>query len=666
MMKEEYSALFSPIRIGRVQLKNRYVMEPMGPAGLADDNGAFNERAIEFYTERARGGVGLIIAGMCYAENTVEWHAAGSMPCPTLAPVMFKRTGIELTERVHAYGAKIFLQLSGGFGRVSNRYRPGDKPIAPSEIPYRWNPEVICRAISTEEVESIVRAIGQAALIAKNCGFDGIEIHAMHEGYLIDQFAMECCNHRTDKYGGSLENRIRFATEIVQEIKAQCGADYPVIMRYSSKSFMKGFGEGALPGETFTEFGRDMDEGMQIAALLEKAGYDALDADVGCYDAWYWSHPPMYFQNGMYLPFNQELKKHVSIPVLTAGRLDDPQLAAQAIADGSTDLIGLARPLLADAALVEKVRMGEDEDIRPCLSCQEGCIGRLKKYLHISCAVNPTACREKQFALVPAQRPERIAVVGGGIAGCEAARVLRLRGHEPVILEKGSRLGGKMLQAGAPDFKEDDLRLIAWYERQLHKLGVTVKLNTAVSCAADLEGYDQVILANGSDPIRIPLGDETPVVNVKDVMEHPEAFSDPVCIVGGGLVGCEAALMLAQMGRQVSIVEALDEVMKLNGPTCYANRQMLLDLLRFHRIPIHVNARAKRTDADGLVVALGDGEGHVQAKTVALSIGFRAEHALYDELLRAGCRVSIVGDAKDGNGNVLRSIWDAYEVAAHL
>lgn len=235
-----------------------------------------------------------------------------------------------------------------------------------------------------------------------------------------------------------------------------------------------------------------------------------------------------------------------------------------------------------------------------------------------------------------------------------------------LVMEKGSRLGGKMLQAGAPDFKEDDLRLVAWYERQLHKLGVTVKLNTAVSCAADLEGYDQVILANGSDPIRIPLGDATPVVNVKDVMERPEAFSDPVCIVGGGLVGCEAALMLAQMGRQVSIVEALDEVMKLNGPTCYANRQMLLDLLRFHRIPIHVNARAKRTDADGLVVALGDGEGHVQAKTVALSIGFRADHALYDELLRAGCRVSIVGDAKDGNGNVLRSIWDAYEVAAHL
>ncbi len=665
-MRPEYKALFSPIQIGRLQLKNRYVMEPMGPAGLADSNGAFNQRAIDFYAERARGGVGLIIAGMCYADNTVEWHAAGSMPCPTLAPVMFKRTGIELTERVHAYGAKIFLQLSGGFGRVSNRFRPGDKPIAPSEIPYRWNPEIICRAISTEEVEQIVKSIGQAALIAKNCGFDGIEIHAMHEGYLIDQFAMASCNHRTDKYGGSLENRIRFAVEIVEEIKAQCGRDYPVVMRYSSKSFMKGFGEGALPGETFEEFGRDMDEGMEIAALLEKAGYDALDADVGCYDAWYWSHPPMYFEDGLYLPFNKELKKHVTIPVLTAGRLDDPQLAAQAIADGATDMIGMARPLLADAQLVNKVCMDDIEDIRPCLSCQEGCIGRLKKYLHISCAVNPAACRERVFALEKTDHPEKIAVVGGGIAGCEAARVLKLRGHEPTLFEKSGRLGGKMHQAGAPDFKKDDRRLIAWYELQMKKLGVNVRLNAEIQGAAELEGFDRIILANGSDPIAIPLGNATPVVNVKEVMEHPEDFKTPVCIVGGGLVGCEAALMLAKMGREVCIVEALSEVMKLNGPTCYANKQMLLDLLTYYKIPIYANARAKQTDGTGLIVSCPDGDRHVDAATVALSIGFRANRKLQQELMEAGRSVMVVGDAKDGNGNILHSIWDAYEIASHI
>ena len=665
-MNEQRKVLFTPLKIGSVPVKNRYVMAPMGPAGLADSNGAFNQRAIEFYTARARGGVGLIIAGMCYAENTVEWHAAGSMPCPTLAPVMFKRTGIELTERVHAYGAKIFLQLSAGFGRVSNRFRPGDKPIAPSEIPYRWNPDIICRAISTEEVEAIVRAMGEAALIAKNCGFDGIEIHAMHEGYLIDQFAMACCNHRTDKYGGSLENRVRFAVEIVQEIKRVCGSNYPVVMRYTSKSFMKGFGEGALPGEEFKEFGRDLDEGMVIARMLQEAGYDALDADVGCYDSWYWNHPPMYFEDGMYLPFNRQLKQHVSIPVLTAGRMDDPELAARAVQDGSTDMIAMARPLLADEGIVEKIRTNRLDDIRPCLSCQEGCIGRLKKYLHISCAVNPTACREKDFALVPAQSPLRVAVVGGGIAGCEAARVLKLRGHKPEIFEKSGCLGGKMLLAGMPDFKKDDRKLVQWYEHQVETLDIPVHFHTEITSAEELRDFDRVILVNGSYPIRIPLGDEVPVVNIKDVISAPDNFAEPIAIVGGGLVGCESALMLAKLGKKVSIVEALPEVMSLNGPTCYANKQMLIDLLKYYQIPIHGGCKASKTEKGGLTVSSADGDRLIPAGTVALSIGFRADHTLENKLMEAGLPVSVLGDAALGNGNILRSIWDAYEVASHV
>ena len=193
-MKQDLQILFTPAQIGACMLKNRFVMAPMGPAGLADAQGAFTQTGIDFYVERAKGGVGLIIAGMCYSENTVERHGPGTMPCPTLNPVLFKRTAKQLTERVHAYDAKIFLQISAGFGRVTNRIPPGDLPIGPSPIPYRWDPAITCRAISTEEVQEIVRAMGRAAAIAKECGFDGVEIHAMHEGYLLDQFAMECCN----------------------------------------------------------------------------------------------------------------------------------------------------------------------------------------------------------------------------------------------------------------------------------------------------------------------------------------------------------------------------------------------------------------------------------------------------------------------------------------
>lgn len=659
------SILFTPASIGACGLKNRFVMAPMGPAGLADAQGAFTQTGIDFYVERARGGVGLIIAGMCYAENTVEPHGPGTMPCPTLNPVLFKRTAKQLTERVHAYGTKIFLQLSAGFGRVTNRIPPGTLPIAPSPIPYRWDPSITCRAITTGEVEAIVRSMGAAAALARESGFDGVEIHAMHEGYLIDQFAMACCNHRTDKYGGSLPNRVRFAVEIVEAIKGACSPDFPVVMRYSAKSFMKDFGSGALPGEEFTEFGRDLPEGLEIAELLEQAGYDALDADVGCYDSWYWNHPPMYFEKGMYLPYNRLLKQRVSIPVLTAGRMDGPGLAQRAVEEGCTDFVSLARPLLADPQWVNKLRRGRLEDIRPCISCQEGCMGRLKKYLHISCAVNPAAAREREMALAPALRSKRVAVLGGGPAGCEAARVLALRGHKPELFERASRLGGNLRPASAPDFKEDERALIAWYETQLKELGVPLHLNCGVTEETLPAGFDAYLVCTGSRPKVFPLGEGVPVYTAAQVLQDEVPSKGPYVVVGGGLVGCETALMLARRGEQVSIVEGLSALLGQNGPLCHANRQMLLDLIAFHRIPVYTNSAAKRVDGAGLTVAREGAELHLDAGTVVLSVGYRSENALYDALLSRGEEAYLLGDAR-AVSNIMYAIWDAYEVARSL
>ncbi len=664
-MNERYRVLFTPVSVGGCRIKNRFVMAPMGPAGLADAQGAFTQTGIDFYVERARGGVGLIIAGMCYAENTVERHGPGTMPCPTTNPVLFKRTARQLTERVHAYGTKLFLQLSAGFGRVTNRIPPGELPIAPSPIPYRWDPEIICRAISTQEVGEIVRALGRAAAIAKECGFDGVEIHAMHEGYLLDQFAMACCNQRTDQYGGSLENRIRMAVEIVDEIKRACGADFPVVMRYSTKSFMKDFGKGALPGEEFREMGRDLDEGLEIARRLEQAGYDGLDADVGCYDSWYWNHPPMYFEKGMYLPYNQLLKQTVSIPVLTAGRMDAPDLAAAAVAEGKTDLVALARPLLADPDWVNKLYRDRMDDVRPCISCQEGCIGRLKKYLHISCAVNPAAAREREMALEPAGRPRRVAVLGGGVAGCEAARVLALRGHRPELFERSYCLGGNLHPASAPDFKEDERKLIAWYERQLAALEVPVHFGTELTPEHLPQGYDVYLVATGSTPRTFDLGEGARVVTAAQVLEQKTAARGPYVVVGGGLVGCETALMLARQGEQVSIVEGLPELLGQNGPLCYANAQMLKDLIAFHQIPVYTGALAAGVDATGLNITGAAGPRHIEAATVVLSVGYRSESALYDALMDAGEEAYLLGDARQV-ANIMYAIWDAYEVARSL
>ncbi|WP_283657602.1 hypothetical protein [Paenibacillus sp. RC343] len=328
-MKEEHQILYEPMKIGKLEIKNRFVMAPMGPGGLCDADGTFNERGVEYYVERAKGGTGLLITGVTMVENEIEKCALPSMPCPTLNPLNFVKTGKMMTERIHAYGAKIFLQLSAGFGRVSIPSIVGKTAVAPSPIPHRWLPDVTCRELTIDEIHTYIRKFAESAAIAKKAGFDGIEIHAVHEGYLLDQFAISFFNHRKDEYGGSLRNRLRFAIEIVQAIKAECGQDFPVSLRYSIKSFIKDWRQGGLPGEEFKEQGRDIEEGIEAAKILEEAGYDAFNGDVGSYDSWYWAHPPMYQEKGLYLPYNKILKTILKVPVITAGRLDNPDLGQQ-------------------------------------------------------------------------------------------------------------------------------------------------------------------------------------------------------------------------------------------------------------------------------------------------------------------------------------------------
>ena len=475
-MQEKYRVLFEPGRIAGVPLKNRFYMAPIGPSGMCDAEGAFTETAVEYYAVRARGGVGLIITGDCFVENEIQPCVMPSHVVPTLRPTCFIRSAKRLTERVHAYGTKIFIQLSAGFGRVGHASNVSGDVIAPSPVEHRWIKGLMCREMTVEEIHTFVRKFGEAAAHAKKAGFDGVEIHAIHEGYLLDQFTLALFNKRTDAYGGSLENRLRFAMEIVQEIKRVCGADFPVGVRYSPKSFVRDMNEkaGGLPGQEFEELGRDMDEGLTVAKMLQDAGYDFLDADVGSYESWHWSHPPMYHQKGMYLPYVSQLKKVVEIPVMCAGRMDNPDISSAALAGGKIDFVGLARPLLADPDYVEKLRRNQLERIRPCLSCQEACMGRIQKFSSVCCAVNPAVGREVAYAVGRAQERKKVLVVGGGVAGCEAARVCALRGHDVTLLEAAGQLGGNLIPGGMPDFKEDDHALVRWYSHELQELGVRV------------------------------------------------------------------------------------------------------------------------------------------------------------------------------------------------
>lgn len=654
------------MKIRNLELKNRYAMAPMGPLGLADAEGGFNQRGIEYYTARARGGTGLIITGVTFVDNEVEEHGMPNVPCPTHNPVHFVRTSREMTERIHAYDAKIFLQMSAGFGRVTIPTNLGEyPPVAPSPIPHRWLDKT-CRELTVEEIRSIVRKFGDGAYNAKRAGFDGVQIHAVHEGYLLDQFAIAFFNHRTDEYGGPLENRLRFAREIVEEIKKRCGEDFPVTLRFSPKSFIKDWRDGALPGEKFEEKGRDLEEGIEAAKLLVSYGYDALDVDVGSYDSWWWSHPPMYQKKGLYIPYAKLVKEAVDVPVICAGRMDNPDLALSALEDGACDIISLGRPLLADPDYVNKLRTGQVADIRPCLSCHEGCMGRIQEYSALGCAVNPAACREKEAALKPALRKKRVLIAGGGVAGCEAARVLALRGHEPVIFEKSDRLGGNLIPGGAPDFKEDDLALVAWYEHTLAKLGVEIHLNTTLTKeeiqAADV---DAVLIATGSNPKILPLGDQNKVFTAEDVLLDKVDTGENVVVVGGGLVGCELALHLAEKGKKVSLVEIQDKLLAVNGPLCHANSEMLERLVPFKGVEVYTSSKVVDTTEKTAVVDVNGELKEIEADSIVLAVGYTSEKSLYEELKFDIADLHVIGDARKV-ANIMYAIWDAYEVAANL
>ncbi|MBR6208527.1 MAG: FAD-dependent oxidoreductase [Oscillospiraceae bacterium] len=668
-MQEEYKILFEPVKIGNVEIKNRFLLAPMGPLGLGDAEGAFNQRGVEYYTQRAKGGTGLIVTGVTFSDYTVEEHTCPGVPVPTKNEHQFVRTGKEMTERIHAYGSKIFLMMSGGFGRVSVPEDQGaDNPVAPSPIMHRWV-DKICHELTVDEIHHIVKSFGEGAKNAKRAGFDGIMIHAVHEGYLIDQFAISMFNQRTDEYGGSLENRLRFAREIREEIAKTCGWDFPVVMRYGLKSFIKDWRKGAMPGEEFEEKGRDIPEGLEAAKLLEQYGYDALDVDVGSYDSWWWSHPPMYQEKGLYLPYARMVKEVVKCPILCAGRMDDPDLASDAVRKGWIDMVSLGRPLLADPDYVNKLRAGHPEDIRPCISCQEGCIGRIQNFSMINCAVNPQCAREQDYAYRPIYRKKKVVIVGGGVAGMEAARVLAIRGHEPVIYEKTGKLGGALAEAGVPSFKEDDRALIKWYVTQMEKLGVEIHFHTEVTREMLLGlKYDTLIIATGALPKMFPLGEDKPVLDAKTVLrEKAEGIGDKIVVIGGGMVGCELALWLRKdLGKDVTVVEALHKLLAVNAPICSANRDMLEQMVPFSGCRVMLKTTAVKTTPKGLLVKNLDtgAQEELEADTVVLAVGFKSDASLYDAMQDAQ-EIYKLGDCREFK-NVHQAVWDAYEVANHI
>lgn len=660
-----FESLFKPIQINKTEIKNRIAMAPMGNLGMVDKDNAFTSRGIEYFVERARGGTGLIITGYMEVENEIEKSGDGITLNPNTDPYRFGLTAGELTERVHAYGTKIFAQLAMGYGRVGYPQWLKKPPVAPSPIPCYWDPTVTARELKTEEVEELVRQMARAARVVKESGFDGIEVHAAHEGYLIDQFMIAFFNRRTDRYGGSFENRMRLPREVLDAIRTEVGPDFPVIMRFSVKSFIKDWGKGGLPGEVFEEKGRDIKEAQIVAKELEKMGYDALDADCGSYEGWYWAHPPGYMEHGLYLPYVKRLKEVVSIPVMMAGRMDVPELASRAVRSGEIDMVVLGRGLLADPQWPEKVRTGRPEAIRPCLGCHDGCLAREDAGRPVSCGVNPGCGREAEYALTPALKPKQVMIAGGGIAGMEAARAAALRGHRVVLHEAKAFLGGHIIEASVPPFKEDERKLLEWYKRELQEQGVEIRLNSQVDRSLiEKEQPQEVIIATGSTErkIRIEGADLDAVLSASDLLLYPEKAGDRILIIGGGLVGCELALWLKEQGKKAAIVECMDALMGTVFIS-HANKQMLLDMLSLEQVPVHTGSFVRSWDGHQASITGPQGISlEIEADTLVSAIGYQPEQALYAALRDLPFRTHIIGDAR-AVANIQYAIWDAYEVA---
>ena len=684
---EKYQALLTPWKIGNVEIKNRIVMCPMGGTSLFgwfELTGChFDKEAAKLFLERANNNVGLIIPGIAPLRDTFwgKWLWQNEK--------MFKELKVFMDE-IHKTGAKLFIQLTAGMGRSwaitelvaplhkNKLTRTLIKPIidtnhelaSPSPQKSRWAHDIECPEMTKEQIHEIIEAFAKTAKLCKEAGVDGVEVHAVHEGYLLDQFAIEFFNKRTDEYGGSFENRYRFATEVVHAIKEACGQDYPVSLRYSVESKMKGFCEGAMPGETYTEVGRAMEESEKAAKYLEDAGYDMLNADNGTYDSWYWAHPPMYMPENCNLDDVAHIKKFVNIPVVCAGRMD-AEVGAKAVAEGRIDAVGIARQFLADGEWVTKMIEDRVEDIRPCICCHSGCFNFSSSKGHANtqdltdtmglarCALNPETMQSKKYYVAPAKKKKKIAVIGGGIGGMEAAILSAKRGHEVTLYEKTDKLGGVFIAASTPSFKEKDRDLIAWYIRELNKQPITVKMNTEVTDIKALDA-DEIIVATGAKARSIPVKGADTAIEAIDYLLGNKDVGDKVVVIGGGLTGCEIAYDLYLKGKQPVIVEMQDDLITTKG-ICLANTSYLRDFFKTNKVPVYLETALSEIGSG--YVMIKDKEGalsKVEADSVILSVGYTPA-----PLSKKGSHVHIIGDA-DKVGNLRTVIWGAWDVAMKL
>lgn len=631
------ASLFDKTTLGNMKLKNRIVMAPMGTTGEAD--GAYNINAINYFEERAKGGFGLIITGANVVSTKYE-----PRPCTELSNFHHVERLNMLIDRCHHYGAKVCVQISPGLGRQQFT-DPFTPPYSAGACPAFWFPNLICKPFSKEDIAYLVSKVGYSASLAKMAGADAVELHA-YGGYLLDQFHSKLWNDRTDEYGGSLENRMRFTLECIAAMREQVGPDFPIIVKYTPYHGIEG--------------GRELDEGLEMTKILDNSDLNLLHVDVGCYEAWYKAISTVYAPHGHQMPIVEAVKDVAVHPVLGQGKAFNPVLAQKLVEENTLDYVGLGHQALADPHWPNKVKAGNFEDIVPCIGCNE-CLYAGFSGKHYYCAVNPLCYAEQEYALPKANGDKKsVLVIGGGPGGMSAAITAARRGYEVELWEKSEKLGGNLWGAGMPTFKHDVLRLIEYMETQTKKLGVTVRLNTEAKMEEiPADRFDKVILATGSRPVMPPIKGIEYASPANDYLTGIKKPGKKVVVIGGGLVGCETAAYMKETAEEVTIVEMLKDILLLTDHSLN-NDQALRDMVAERKINVVADAKVTEITPDHITY-LKDGVAvDLAADTVIIAAGYHANNALEGPLEDAVPDLTVIGDAQ-----APRKIIDAVHEGYH-
>lgn len=625
-MSSKLEKLFEPIGIGSIHLKNRLVMSPMA-TNFADRNGRVTPRLITHYIERAKNDVGMVTIEATSVSNTgrATIHQLGAYK-DDFIPGLTK-----LVEEIKKYDCMCVLQLHHAGRRAESNMNNGAIPVAPSPIPCVG--KEIPRELTVHEIERIIEEFANAARRAKIAGFDAVELHGAH-GYLIAQFLSPLSNKRTDNYGGTIENRTRFVTEIVNLIKEKVGINYPILMKIS--------GDEYLPG------GLTIDDTKAMVRIFQDGGVDAVIVSAGhtgaATEGYAKTVPGDYYPRGCYTNLAEEIKKIASIPVGAVGRINDPMLAENILRENKADLIYMGRALLADPELPMKAKLEKFEDIRTCIACNM-CQKTLRpnsEETDLSCAVNAALGREEDYRLVPVQKSKKVLVIGGGPAGMESARVASLRGHKVFLHEKQGQVGGQLLLAAIPPHKDEILHFVRYLSSQIRKLGVIVEVNQEVKPeTVERIKPDVVIMATGSLPWTPEISgvDGANVILAEDVLTGKARFKDgEIIILGGGIVGSQTAEFSAVAGRKVTIVEMLSEIAEGLEETA---RSQLRERLTQHHVAILTSATVQRITSKGVVLDSGR---MIPADTVVLAAGRIADNKLIEPLRGFAPEIYVIGD----------------------